>query len=424
MATAPICRVLVASVASLAAVQQPEPKTGIVEMRTMFVTSAGHGQRSEVTYAIASVPADAIGAEVQIRRDAEVIARYPVPLVAGTGRVQIPAGLPLDFPAPDLLIELETSPGTFTVIDDVRIDTPEEAARKRAIAAMQVDTVSPDLIEQGSGPVTVTLGGSGLTIVATLSVDLFDLTPTIVGGVMKLELPADLLVEPGFLRIRGANDNAQAAAVAVADRALAHAGVLTGPRIASAAVRWDEHRGSYWLTVTGEGFEPGMSLAIGRGDRLVTRLETEVTSSSAMDGKIVWQASGQQPDFFLAVLSADGTKATRPFPVTSPDALLDAYLREFPVPPIQGPDAYLVHGSLLWNRKEPQGFHLEGRLVRPGVRVRLRRDEGSDDDSAIVVTEAAPPGTAGATRPVVHVPVPATLTTRPEYTVALAILSK
>jgi len=391
----------------------------------MLVTSAGDGQATEVTYAIASVPPDATGAEVQIRRDAEVLSRYPVPLVAGTGRVKIPAGLPIDFPTPELLIELETSPGKFTPIDDVRIDTPEQAARRRAIAAMEVDTVSPDLIEQGSGPVTVTLGGSGLTTVARISVDYVDLTPTIAGGVMKLELPAYLLAEPGFLTIRVAkNDSQQSAALAVANLSLAHAGVLEGPRIASADVRRDNYKGSRWLSVTGDGFEPGMSLAIGRGRRLITRLETELTSSSAMDGRIEWRASGQHPDFFLAVLSADGTKATRPFPIASPDALLDAYFREFPAPPLRGPDSYLVHGSVLWNRSEPQGFYLEGRLARPGVRVRLSRDEGSDEDSAIVVTEAAPPGTAGASLPVVHVPVPASLTMRPEYTVALVILSK
>lgn len=424
MATTPLVRVLVASVASLAAVQQPEQKTGIVRIRTMFV-AGGSGQGTEVTYVIAAVPPDATGAEVQIRRDAEVIARYPVPLVAGTGRVQVPSGLPIDFPAPELLIELETSPGTFTPIDDVRIYTPEEAARERAIAAMEVHTVSPDLVEQGSGPVTVTLGGSGLTTVATISVDIAKLRPTIAGGVMKLELPANLLAEPGFLAILSPeNDSPPSAAVAVADRSLAHAGLLLGPRIASAAVRCDKDVGGCWLTVTGEGFQPGMMLAIGRGRRLITRLESKVIRSSAMEGKIQWRNSGQHPDFFLAILSADGTKATRPFPIASPDALLDAYFREFPPLPMRGPDAYLVHGSLLWNRREPQGFHLEGRLVRPGVRVRLSRDTGSDADGAIVVTEAAPPGTAGATHPVVRVPVPASFTMRPEYTVDLAILTK
>jgi hypothetical protein len=417
-------RVLVASVASLAAVPQLEPKTGIVEMRTMFVTTAGHGETSEVTYAIASVPPDAIGAEVQIRRDAQIVARYPVPLVAGTAKVQIPAGLPIDFPSPDLLIELETSPDTFTPIDEIRIDTPEQAARTRAIAAMDVDTVRPDLVEQGSGPLTVTLGGARLTTVASFAVGHVELRPTVVDGVMKLELPADLLDEPGFLSVRAPKrDDPPSAAIAVADRSLAHAGLLTGPRIASAAVRWDERTGSTWLTVTGAGFEPGMRLAIGRGRRLIARLETEVSSASAMDGKIAWRDAGSHPDFFLAVVSADGATATRPFPIASPDALLAAYFRDVPAPSLRGPDAYVVHGTLLWNRLEPQGFHLEGRLARPGVRVRLSRDEGGDD-RAIVVTEAASPGAAGATRPVVYVPVPASLTMRPEYTVALAILSK
>ena len=127
--------------------------------------------------------------------------------------------------------------------------------------------------------------------------------------------------------------------------------------------------------------------------RLITRLATRVATASTLEADAPERRTGFHGDFFMAIVSADGKRVSPPLPIGSPDALFEAVSAARPdtIPRGVDPLTFRVHGPLLWNREKPQFLSLEGQFARPGLRVRLRRDDEKATVVATVMTEAAPP---------------------------------
>lgn len=409
------------------AAQPPrDPRVEVVDVRPAIIAMDGTTANGiEVTYSIEFVPANATRAEVQYRRDGEVIRTFPAPMKKGTNKVTLPHGLPAVKPQSLLTVQAELPDGTLSEMAYAHIFDADNFVERDARARAEFTRLTPDLIQKKASPQVITLSGTGLAPMASwLTINGGDVPVTIAGGDLKLTVSPGVFAVPGFVRVQPRRDfmdtpldPRQSLVLAVADPSLPKLGGLTSVNIRSAdsSVVGSNRR----LTVRGDGFEQGMQVVIGRGTTPVEVFPTHMGEGSSL------MASGgfglPAGEYFVAVLSADKTSLSRPFPVSSPGLFGPIEQSQLERDGFeQKPDRVEAQGDLAWNPTTPQSLRLQGPKLRPGLKVRITRD----GEPITVEAEAETGGPADAAVSAVRIPVPASLLKRPVYDVKIVLYRK
>jgi hypothetical protein len=424
--------VLSAMALAAAACTSKRPRIEIVDISSTVLSQSGKtAQPIEVTYFVEFVPSKTASAEIRLMRDTDIMQTFPAPLKAGTNTITLPSGLQMENPRDVIGVQVELPGGGFSEARAIAISKKEQIEQRDAVAKARFDRLEPSLITKTSSPQVVTIVGTDLSALSSVIAAGLPVPAQQVTGGLRVEIPSSLFDRPGFLAIQPPPPlffpdwplgPGQQLHLAVADPTLPPLGGLGSVRIASVdyvpapggAGKRDR------LQISGEGFDVGMKAVIGRGEVPIVALWTEVRDTSSMSASIRY--GDQATDYFIAILSRDGTSLSRPFPTASLDRPRAAAgpATETADEPGFNRAGFRVYGDLIWNNDQAQSFSLEGDIAQSGLRVRL---EG-EGEPIVVTAEAVSSPSANATHPVVRVPVPAALTRRAEYKIVLALHTK
>jgi hypothetical protein len=418
--TMPVRVLLAIAFATIACGQERVPRIDVVHIQPALIRADGTASAFEVTYTIEFVPANATSVDLEYIRNGEVVKTFPAPMQAGTNKIAIPSGLPMDNPQDFLRVQVELPDGKLSEPATLMIYDAEDFKKRDNEARARFTRLEPDLVTATPATPFLTIVGTDLGVVSELTIDRHDVDAKLVDGALRVALPADLFEMPGFVVVEPRSWHlGQTLTLAVADPALPPLGGLTGVRITRM-----EYMGSGsndTVFVHGEGFERGMAVVIGRGKTPIRSFETDTgRDASELMGSVDFGAPAD--DYFLAILSTDKKRLSGAFAIASPEKLRAGSGYRAPGDAAPGPnrDGFRVHGDLAWNPKTPQWFYLEGPIARPGLRVRL------DRQTEPVVVEAAADAAASPAqaKPGVRVTVPASLLQRATYDVRMVMHTK